>query len=66
MTHHAQLITPVSLFLANCCKVLGVSEFGTTTPPYKLLVHNVLHAAFHCFEDAALLRCALMPLCRAV
>ena len=33
MTHHAQLITPVSLFLANCCKVLGVSAFGVATPP---------------------------------
>ena len=33
MTHHAQLITPVSLFLANCCKALGVSAFGAAAPP---------------------------------
>ena len=33
MTHNAQLITPVSLFLANCCKALGVSAFGAATPP---------------------------------
>ena len=45
MTHHAQLITPVSLLLANCCKALGASAFGAATPPYKSLIYNALCSA---------------------
>ena len=45
MIHNAQLITPTSLFLANCCKALGVSAFGAATPPCKSLIYNALCSA---------------------